>query len=181
MKSLLEYFSHNSSEKRSQFLSDVIGWDIVNWATAIDYWQMNTKNELSGSYSLELGAGKNGGLSLWLALRGSKVVCSGLGGVSDEAKALHHKYNVSSLIEYQDIDALSIPYFEEFDVVAFKSVLGSIGKYDALELQKQAIHEMYKALRPGGELLFAESLTSTKVHMCLRRKYGAGKYLEKCT
>jgi SAM-dependent methyltransferase len=163
-------------KNRNELLSDIMGWDIVNWSTAIEYWEKNTPIEISNSYSLEIGAGNNGGLSLWLALKGSKVVCSSLGGVSDKVKASHNKYNVSSLIEYQDINALSIPYHERFDAIAFKSVLGAIGRNDNFEVQKQAIQEMYKALKSGGELLFAENLTSTNIHMFLRKKYGAGKH-----
>ena len=35
---------------------------------------------------------------------------------------------------------------------------------------------MYKALKPGGELLFAENLTSTKWHKFFRNKFTAGKF-----
>lgn len=162
-------------KNRNELLTDIIGWDVVNWSTAIEFWEKNTTIEISKSHSLVIGAGNFGGLSLWLGLKGSKVVCSGLNGVSDRAKTCHKNYAVSSLIKYQGIDALSIPYDERFDIVVFKSVLGAIGKNDRYVLQKQAIEEMYKALKPGGELLFAENLTSTKVHMFLRKKFGAGK------
>ena len=157
---------------KSQFLADVIGWDILNWSTAIEYWEDKAGSELTGSYSLEIGAGNSGGLSLWLASRGSNVVCLALGGVSDAAEAIHDKYELSGQIEYQDIDALSIPYVDEFDLVVFKSVLGAIGRYDARELQERAILQMHKALKAGGKLLYAENLACTRAHQFLRRKYG---------
>jgi len=151
-----------------ELIHDIIGWDINNWFQAIPFWESNTGQDLSKCYALEIGA-ENGGLSLWLALQGCRVICSNIGGVPHETRVIHKKYNVSSLIEYQDINALSIQYADTFDLIAFKSVLGGIGRHNKYELQKQSIQQMYKALKPGGELFFEENLVSTKLHMFFRK------------
>lgn len=103
------------------------------------------------------------------------MVCSDYRGVRDCVRAVHSRYQCSSRISYADIDATSIPFEHEFDIVAFKSMLGGIdgdGEHDAAE---QVIHEVRKALKPGGVLLLAENLRSTLVHHVLRRRFGASK------
>jgi SAM-dependent methyltransferase len=76
---------------------------------------------------------------------------------------------VQNLITYQAIDAVSIPYEEHFDLVLFKSVLGDIGRGGRDELQELAMQEIYKSLRPGGELWFAENLTGSPLHQLSRK------------
>ncbi|HEX8160362.1 MAG TPA: methyltransferase domain-containing protein [Pyrinomonadaceae bacterium] len=149
-------------------LADFVEWDLSNWSPALDFWLQSTSLDLSGSVALELGAGL-GGLSLWLALRGARVVCSDLKGATDEARALHRKYNVQHLITYRAVDATSIPYAGHFDLVLFKSVLGDVGRGGRRELQARAVGEIYKSLRPGGELWFAENLTGSALHRLARR------------
>jgi SAM-dependent methyltransferase len=149
-------------------LADFVEWDLSNWSPALDFWLQSTSLDLSHSLALELGAGL-GGLSLWLALKGARVVCTDLKGATAEARALHAKYNVQHLITYQALDATSIPYAEQFDLVIFKSVLGDIGRGQRRELQDRAMSEIYNALRPGGELWFAENLTGSTLHRCARK------------
>jgi SAM-dependent methyltransferase len=119
---------------------------------------------------LEVGA-NGGGLSVWLAARGHSVVCSDFGKPPADAKALAERYRVAERIRYEDIDATHIPYESTFDIVAFKSVLGGIGRDGAFERQRAAVASIYRALRPGGRLLFAENLSASPLHRLLRRRY----------
>jgi SAM-dependent methyltransferase len=149
-------------------LQDFIEWDLSNWSLALDFWMQSTSVDLANCLVLELGAGL-GGLSLWLALKGARVVCTDLCGVSREARLLHRKYNVQDLIRYQAVDATSISYAEQFDLVIFKSVLGDIGRDGRKDMQESAMREIHKALKPNGELWFAENLVGSPLHSFARR------------
>lgn len=153
----------------SKLYDDIIQWDVKTWKSAIDFWETKVNWESVGN-ALELG-GREGGLSLWLALKGKKVVCSDLSNVKSTAESLHQKYNVCSLIEYQDIDATSIPYENHFDVIVFKSIIGGIGYGNNYEKQKKSFEQIYKALKPGGKLLFAENIAASLMHKKLRNRY----------
>ena len=152
-----------------QLAKDIIQWDIKSWSKALTYWDSHTDwdNIQNG---LELG-GREGGLSLWLALKGKETVCSDLKDVKKTAEQLHLKHKISSLIKYQDIDATNIPYENHFDVIVFKSIIGGIGSNDNYEIQQKVFKEIYKALKPGGKLLFAENLVASKFHQQLRKKF----------
>ena len=154
-------------------LTDVVGWDVRNWATAVRYWDETI--DWSGAETLrclELGA-RRGGLALWLALKGKQVVCSDVAHAAEQARPLHAHYGVEGFIEYRDIDAAAIstsPEFDDaFDVVVFKSILGGVGSEDR-ERQRAVIHEAFRVLRPGGMLLFAENLEGSALHRFLRSR-----------
>lgn len=151
-------------------LNDIIEWDIENWSIALQYWEKNTSYDFSSISALEIGC-HHGGLSLWAALHGAKVLCTDLDGPSGEAIEKHKKYNVTDLIKYQALNALDIPYCENFDVVFFKSVLGSLGACININNQINAINEIHKSLKKGGELWFAENLAASFVHQYFRRRY----------
>jgi SAM-dependent methyltransferase len=148
----------------------IIEWDIVNWSSALTYWEKTTSHDLSNSMVLEIGA-YNGGLSLWFAGKNCKVVCSDLNGPTEKAKQKHLEHGVQNLIEYQSINALHIPYDSLFDIVTFKSVLGGIGRNNKPDLQDSAIEQMYKVLKPGGELFFAENLVASPIHRFFRKRF----------
>src|SRR5690606_26588047 len=114
---------------------------------------------------------REGGLSLWMALKGKTVVCSDLEDVESTAEPLHTRYKVNNLITYQDIDATNIPYENHFDVIAFKSIIGGIGRNNNPEIQAKVFTEIHKALKPGGKLLFAENLVASPFHQRLRKKF----------
>ena len=108
-----------------EFMQDVIEWDIKNWWRAISFWEeVYPMQDLSGKKVLDIG-GRNGGLSLYFALKGADVICSDIreDGFA-KARELHKKYNVQQKVTYEAIDATNIPYKEYFDIICFKSVLG---------------------------------------------------------
>ncbi len=153
----------------------VVGWDVVNWSRALDYWDSRLDFDPSGGRALELGCGGNGGLSLWLATKGCRVLCSGYQGVEEAARSVHRAYGVEGLIEYATVDACAIPHREAFDLVCYKSMLGRIAGDGSLEVARGVVDQISKALKPGGRLLFAENLVSSGLHRALRQRWGAGK------
>jgi len=152
-----------------QLLRDIVVWDVRNWSQAIELWERAV--DWSGVETcLEIG-GNQGGLSLWLANMGKRVICSDLKDVRKTAAPLHHVYHLDKLVEYQDIDATNIPYENHFDVVAFKSVLGGIGRNDDKAIQQTVVDQIHKALKPGGKLLFAENLVASPLHRFVRKRF----------
>ena len=152
-------------------LEDIIQWDVQTWSKAINYWD-SVVDWSNIHHALELGA-REGGLSLWLAQKGIQVVCSDYEKSETTAFPLHQKHQVSERVSYRDIDATQIPYENEFDLIIFKSVVGGIGKLGGKEAQQMVFNQIYKALKPGGILLFAENLTSSSLHQFMRKKYNA--------
>lgn len=159
----------------SELVNDIIEWDVRNWSEPLRFWEHALDWSGAPKMCLEVGAGQ-GGLSLWLALKGHRVVCSDLTSPAHRAARLHAKYGVAELIEYAAIDATNIPDRARFDIIAFKSILGGIGRHDDRARQQCAIDEMFDALKPGGVLLFAENLRASPAHRFLRTKFvGWGK------
>jgi SAM-dependent methyltransferase len=148
-------------------MDDVIGWDAENWSRSLEYWQSQSEINVQQANCLELGS-HHGGLSLWLALHGAKVTCSDLALPGELAHQLHLRYGISRQVEYGALDAKNLPYTDHFDVLCFKSVLGALGSEKD---QEKAIHSMWKALRPGGELWFAENLLASPAHAALRSRF----------
>lgn len=150
-------------------INDIIQWDVKSWSHALQYWEEKINwNEVNNC--LEIGANK-GGLSLWLALKGKKEICSDYKDVETNAKPLHSKYNVLDFIIYENIDALHLPYENFFDIIVFKSIIPSIGRNNNIERQKLVFSEAHKALKKGGKLLFAENLTATVIHKFARKHF----------
>ena len=151
-------------------IKEIIEWDVFNWSRALVFWESLNIDLSSGKRVLEIGS-RNGGLSLYCALKGASVVCSDLNGPSEEAKQKHQLYGVSSQIKYEKINALDINYFSYFDVVIFKSVLGGVGRNNKIENQIKAISQMHKSLKKGGHLLFVENLSASTLHQILRKNF----------
>ncbi len=137
--------------------------------SALQFWERNV-DWSSVSECLELGS-RDGGLSLWFALKNKHVVCSDVEDNRDRARRHHEKRGVTSGVDYEVIDALQIPYTNRFDLVAFKSILGGIGLDGHMDRQQQAIDQIYNALKPGGKLLFIENLSASPIHRFVRRKF----------
>jgi SAM-dependent methyltransferase len=151
-------------------LRDFLEWDVRNWAVALEFWTRHTRLDLAGCSALEVGS-RHGGLSLWLATLGASVRCSDLEGPTERARRKHTAAGVASRIGYECIDATRIPYADRFDLVVFKSVLGAVGRLGGRVAQARAVGQMYKALKPGGELFFAENLVASPMHRFLRRRF----------
>lgn len=156
----------------------MIGWDTVNWKRALSFWEQHVCIKRQQYQCLELGAG-NGGLSLWLALHGNEVLCTNLKNPFHSARVVHQKYGCRSKLSYAALNACDIPYENKFDLIVFKSVLGGIGPAEGQISKTAVLTEIYKALKPGGKLLFAENLASSSLHQFLRKRYGTPdwKYL----
>ena len=133
-----------------ELVKDIIQWDIRSWSKVLTYWDKNIDWDKVHN-GLELG-GREGGLSLWLALKGKEVICSDLRNVENTARQLHLKYKTTSLIKYQGIDATNIPYEDHFCIIVFKSIIGGVGAHNNIEAQKKAFSEIHKALKPAGSL-----------------------------
>lgn len=145
-------------------------WDVVTWGRALDFWAKTIREQqFPLQKGLELGA-RNGGLSWYFSrFYGSALWCTDLAPVSRAAVQLHEESRLSQLIQYEQADALQLPYPENhFDFVVFKSLLGSLGE---AEKQLQAIHEMHRVLKPGGVLFFAENLCGSSLHQWARRRF----------
>ncbi|MES2681311.1 MAG: methyltransferase domain-containing protein [Bacteroidota bacterium] len=152
-----------------KLIQDIIQWDVRSWSKALHYWD-KTVNWSSVGNALELG-GREGGLSLWLALKGIPVICSDLENVKQTALPLHSKYPVKNLITYEDLNALALPYENHFDIIVFKSIIGGIGRKDSPGTQQKVFDEIYKALKPGGKLLFAENMKASALHQKSRQLF----------
>ncbi len=149
-------------------LEEAFEWDIENWSRASSFWDSNSSLNFPSCRALELGANQ-GGLSLLLALKGAAVVCSDLNGPEQKARDLHEKYKVSENISYHNVNALEIPFPDSsFDLVAYKSVLGAMRTYDN---QKKMASEIFRVLKPSGELWFAENLVGSPIHMTARKLF----------
>jgi SAM-dependent methyltransferase len=150
-----------------KLLADIIQWDIKNWGKAIPFWQSSVDTFKNGK-AAAFGE-REGGLTLWLALNGYHVECSDYNGMDTVPLELHLKYKVEGQITYskQDITATT---FEDnsFDIVMFKSVIGTLNSKDR---QQQALDELHRILKPGGYLLFAENLEATGMHRFGRKKF----------
>ncbi len=161
--------SSTSPSMDKNLVADIIQWDVRNWSEALDFWERNVDWDKVDT-CLELGS-KEGGLSLWLALKGKSVLCSDVEDSQDRARAHHQKHHLNGAIEYAIVDATDMPYENQFDVIAFKSVLGGIGGGGHKERQQRAIDEIHKALKPGGKLLFVENLAGSALHQWVRRRF----------
>lgn len=148
---------------------DIIQWDVRTWSKALNYWKENTNWDRVNK-ALELGA-REGGLSLWLSQNNVSTICSDYTETEQRATPLHSRFDSAEKISYENIDATNIPYENHFDLIVFKSIVGGIGREDNIDIQQKVFDEIYKALKPGGTLLFAENLTATKLHQKLRARH----------
>ena len=164
------------TSKDDCLINACVEWDTINWSKAVAFWEASLKLENANYMCLELG-GHSGGMSLWLAARGNKVICSDLQNPEKIAGNLHKKFDTRYAITYQAIDATNIPFESHFDIVVFKSILGGISRNGNSHLNQVVIDQIYKALKPNGKVLFAENLEATSVHRFVRKKFTAwGRY-----
>lgn len=149
-----------------QLLNDIIQWDIKNWSKALKLWEPILKDKKL-TKTLALGE-REGGLSLYLALNNKIVTCTDYHPFKQTPLNLHTKYNVANKIKYSLEDATNLSFEEEvFDIVIFKSMLGALRSGSN---QEKALKEVYRVLKPGGYLLFAENLEASNIHRYARKK-----------
>jgi ubiquinone/menaquinone biosynthesis C-methylase UbiE len=157
------------------FYKDVIEWDVPNWSRSLHFWSSYVAKHIHSQnpVGLEIGA-RDGGISLYFAAKHNfRMVCSDYGGPTIKARETHKAYGVADKIEYADVNAMQIPYPDNtFDMVVFKSVLGALGRQgQTKDGQTAAILELYRVLKPGGVLLFAENLKGSVFHNFARKKF----------
>lgn len=162
-------------------VSDIIEWDIPNWSHALDFWDRYLPPLGSNLKILTIGE-RNGGLSLWLALKGYQVIYSDVHPPKKEALALHKKYGVERKVEHAQVDVFQMPYADHsLDVVICKSVIGGLKlvysdrRTRTLENQKKAVEEIRRVLKPGGVFLGAENMVGSPVHRWYRKRKGLDK------
>ncbi|MDE2482342.1 MAG: class I SAM-dependent methyltransferase [bacterium] len=151
-------------------IEEIVEWDARNWSAALAFWRARGGLDAAPLDCLEVGA-HHGGLSLWLARAGHRVLCSDLARSEELATPLIARHGLLSHVRFEDIDATAIPYEERFDVVVFKSLLGGVGRDGAIERQHAAVRAMHRALKPGGRLLFAENLVGCALHRFMRARF----------
>jgi SAM-dependent methyltransferase len=158
-------------------LADVIEWDAVNWGQCLAIWQPIIQSPTALN-CLEIGS-RRGGLALWAALNAQNCISSDIENPESAARPIHQRYPeaVQKRISYQAINAMDIPYENHFDVIFIKSVLTVIGEIQGhsndvrREVQAKAVAQFYKALKPGGKLLFAENLKGSWLHTTARNLF----------
>ncbi len=153
-----------------ELLADILEWDILNWSKVLEFWELEVDVKNKNYQCLELG-NHHGGLSLWLAINGNRVICPDKDSPEEKAKIKHQKYKSSFNVEYLTVDATNIPYENHFDVVVFKSILGGISANGEDHLKLKVIDEIYKSLKPNSVLLFAENLEASRLHMMIRKRF----------
>ena len=158
-----------------QYLTDVLQWDVSTWQKALVHWDkvLNRMRQSDDAFdnlqALDIGA-RDGGLSLYLARQGVNVICSDISAPSQKSQQLHRKYGVDAKVHYMEIDATAIPLADNsLDIVVFKSVLGAVGQNLGVPAIARAVSEMYRVLKPGGVLLFAENQQGSGFHRIARR------------
>lgn len=155
----------SSSYPDKKQLKDIFQWDVASWSRALPLWKEHLPKT---GMALALGE-RDGGLSLWLAQQDLHVHCTDLEGPTDNARNLHEEYEEQRNITYDVADITNLPYADaSFDVVVFKSVLGAL---ETKERQQQALDEIFRVLKPGGKLLFAENLRGSALHRWARKKF----------
>lgn len=105
------------------------------------------------------------------ALMGCQVCCTDLQDPIKTAGSLHQRYGVEDRITYQALDALELDEEEVFDIICFKSVLGGVGHHNNYKAQQKMMENIYRALKPGGYLFFAENTTASPLHRFLRKRF----------
>jgi SAM-dependent methyltransferase len=151
-------------------------WDVANWSVCLEQWEPALDGYSPETSSVLALGERNGGLSLWFALQGYRVICTDRAGPTPAARALHREYGVEELITYDSVDVFQMPYSAgTFDIVACKSVIGGLKSvYDdaatrTLEAHAVAAREIHRVLRVGGSMLAAENMCGSIIHRLARR------------
>lgn len=150
-------------------VKDIYEWDFITWGRSINLFRNELEKyiqENPDTIALEIGS-RNGGISLWLASNYNiKVLCTDLINPKENCISCRDN-NIFDNVTFESLDILNIQYADEsIDVIIFKSVIGALGSRIN---QERAINEIYRVLKPGGILLFAENGKASQFHMLFRR------------
>ena len=138
-------FRSRVKSQARDLMRDVMDWDVASWSKVVKLWQPVAQQNRRLD-CLELGANK-GGLSLWIALNGHKVICTDLTIPEERAKPVHSQYKVSHLVSFGEVDALNLPFENEFDVILFKSMIGGIARDGKDHLKQEVFQWQYPVQR----------------------------------
>ena len=156
---------------------EIFEWDVENWSKALGFWSKHLPDHFLEKKDLKVLAlgERNGGLTLWLGLKGITVVSSDYNGVTEQGKEMHEKFGIRELVEYKTIDIFKIDYPDDyFDLVVCKSVIGGLKKQRndrntrTIENQKLAVEEIRRVLKPGGFFLGTENMKGSPLHLFFR-------------
>jgi SAM-dependent methyltransferase len=156
-------------------IQDIIEWDVLNWSQLIPTWTPVIEKLDRGSKILAIGE-RNGGLSIWLALKGFDVICTDRTGPEPQAATLHRKHGVADKIQYDTLDIVDCNWQPgQFDLIIAKSVIGGL-KSDPkdrstrnFQVQQQAVNNIHGLLKPGGYFLSAENMQGSLLLRQLRK------------
>lgn len=149
-------------------LKDIINWDVETWKEILPYWEEQlVEYEKTTSVCIEIGA-RDGGITLWMALNGFKMICSDNYYDLEDAKKLHTEYKIIEGVEYKKVDLLNWQEEGRYDVIVLKSVFGALQNEISINT---AVDNIFRNLKKGGILLFAENSKGTFFHQKLRKKY----------
>ena len=152
-------------------MQDIVEWDVAHWSRAFQLWDQELGGDWHGKSALDLGA-RGGGLSLYLSLRGCKVTYLDLHPAPEKAHDLFLKYGVTERLKFVQASVTHLPMADaSFDLVAFKSLLGSVGKTQGWQGQQFTVAEAGRVLKPGGMFLFAENAVASGVHQYCRTQF----------
>jgi len=149
-------------------IKDIVEWDIANWSRSIKFWEGNV--DVKNKKALVIGD-RYGGLSLYFALKGADVTYSDLDEVcAEKAKELHKRYGQDNII-YRKLNVLELEEENQYDIIAFKSVMGGVGYNGNYHNQEKMVENIYRALNEDGVLFFAENLKGSSLHRLGRRMF----------
>ncbi len=146
----------------------ILGVNCYLWIPTFEFAISRLPPDIKGWNVLEIGAGM-GGLSIYFAMRGCNVICSDINSnYVSLAKEFHKPHKLAGQIKYETVDILNTNLApESFDIVCFKSALGSI----PYNKQGHAISEIQRILKKRGLLIFCENLEGSYLSAFYRKLF----------
>ncbi len=103
--------------EKSLPLTDIIGWDVPNWSKCLPFWQEWLAPLDRDQARIPVLGERNGGISLWFALLGFKVICSDYRPMDERVRDLHRHWGIEGRVEYAVADVFKLGYpDDQFDV-----------------------------------------------------------------
>jgi len=143
-------------------------WDEMAWSECLSLFGDIVKKQ-GITNGLEIAANK-GGMSLFFANEfGISMRCTDLNNPEPQCQTIIALLQDPNMIVFDGLDALQMKLSDNsVDMLIFKSFLGGMRTY---ENQQKAAHEIYRVLKHGGVLLFAENLRGSCLHRFLRKTF----------